>query len=121
MVRSRGSSRPQDVQVVLPAARPARLANERTFLAWLRAASGLLLVGLATASAGAAVFDGWARWVADGCLVGAVIVLGVAGVRWWACERAMAGSKPLPRRAAYMRLAAGALVLVLLVGVSFLR
>lgn len=101
--------------------RPSRLANERTFLTWLRAASGLLLVGLAVRSASTSAGAWCARWVADGCLASASGVVAIAGVRWWTCERAMARSARLPRGVEYMVLAAGALLLLFLVDVIVLR
>ena len=101
--------------------RPARLANERAFLAWLRVASGLLLVGLAVRSASASASVWGARWVADGCLVSASGAVTIAGVRWWSCEQAMAHAARLPRGVEYAVLAAGALLFALLIDAMVLR
>lgn len=103
------------------ASRPARLANERTLLAWLKAALGLLLVGLAVWSAGPRTVSRDGRAIADGCVFAALGVVLVAVVRWWACERAMATSSRLPRAPAYAALAVGALVLAFLVGLDCVR
>lgn len=101
--------------------RPARLANERTFLAWLNAALGLLLVGLAAWSTGSRAISHDGRRIADVCVVAALSVALMALVRWWACKRAMATSARLPHGIGYAALALGALMLALLVGFGGLR
>lgn len=72
------------------------LANERTFLAWIR--TGLALIAGAVAIEGFGVdFDPTVRTV----VVVVLVLLGVtvsagAGVRWLRVEQAMRQSRPLP-------------------------
>jgi uncharacterized membrane protein YidH (DUF202 family) len=96
--------------------RAARLANERAFLAWLRAASGLLLVGLTLWGAQTGPAARWGQRVAEGCVVVAVGLVGIGATRWWRCERAMARAVPLPRGTAFGVLALGAFLLALFAG-----
>lgn len=76
------------------------LANERTFLAWIRTALGFLAVALATDAL--AVGDSvWLRKLL--CLTLGVLALAAAAHGWWSwarSERAIRQSKPLPQRRA---------------------
>lgn len=92
------------------------LANERTFLAWIRTALALMAAGVAVDSVdlrfGAAVERG---------LAAALVVLGLmcavlAWLRWAFAERAMRLDRPLPGSVASMVLATG----LLLIGVAVL-
>jgi putative membrane protein len=72
------------------------LANERTFLAWVRTALAVLAGGVAL---DAVELDG-SRWLQT-VLAAALVVLGlllagVAWLRWAAAERAMRLRRPLP-------------------------
>jgi uncharacterized membrane protein YidH (DUF202 family) len=78
-------------------------------------------VGLAAWSASTAPASPWGWWVADGCLLAALGLVGVALVRWWRCERAMARSVRLPHGPAFAVLAAGALMLAVFTGLCLLR
>lgn len=72
------------------------LANERTFLAWIRTALALIAAGLVAAKA--LNFDHeLARWIvaAPPVAVGAVLAVG-ASVRWRQYEVAMRSGHPLP-------------------------
>lgn len=92
------------------------LANERTFLAWIRTALGLVAAGVAVK----ALLDG------TPARVGAVILVvlgaltpGYAFARWAASERALRHARPLPGLATGAALAlaltaAGAVLLVAL-------
>ncbi|KGN31044.1 membrane protein [Knoellia sinensis KCTC 19936] len=72
------------------------LANERTFLAWIR--TGLALIAGAVALEGFGVnLDETVRGTLAALLivVGAVVAIG-AGVRWLRVEQAMREGRPLP-------------------------
>ncbi len=72
------------------------LANERTFLAWMRTALALLAGGVALEALDLA-FPGPARRVASVVLI--VMAIGTAAIGWvrWArTERAMRHDQPLP-------------------------
>jgi putative membrane protein len=89
------------------------LANERTFLAWVRTSLALLAGGVAL---DAVDLDGPARLQA--VLAAALVVLGLLGaviawLRWAAAERAMRLRQPLPGTAALAWLA---LALVVVAG-----
>ncbi|QKG23998.1 YidH family protein [Actinomadura verrucosospora] len=82
------------------------LANERTFLAWMRTAAGVMVLGLAVAKL---VEDGRGRAVAAGIVL---VVTGVAGmayaaVRYRAGAAAIEGRRPSPAGRTAGPLAAG--------------
>ena len=73
------------------------LANERTFLAWIRTALAFLAGGIAVEAFTSDVFSpGLRRAVALSLLVLALLVSASACVRWLKVERAMRQRKPLP-------------------------
>ena len=73
------------------------LANERTFLAWIRTALAFLAGGIAVEAFTSDVFSpGLRRGVALSLLVLALLVSASACVRWLKVERAMRQRKPLP-------------------------
>jgi putative membrane protein len=83
------------------------LANERTFLAWIRTALALLAGGIA--------LDQFAMHlapralviaVAIGLVVLAAVLFPMAYARWKAVEQAMRGARPLPAAAGIPLLAA---------------
>ena len=93
------------------------LANERTFLAWIRTALALLAAGVATDA-----FDVGLRGAAKGLLTVSLVVLGLvcavaAWFRWARAERALRRGDPLPSLPLAAVLAAGVVgvALVLLV------
>ena len=72
------------------------LANERTFLAWIRSAIAIIAIGVAINELGVGN-----NALLRGIVVGALIFLGVvlaifSFLRWMNIERAMRESKPLP-------------------------
>lgn len=73
------------------------LANERTFLAWVRTALALLAGGVAVEAFTGALFAPPVRVVLSTVLLvlAALLALG-AGARWLRVERAMRRSRPLP-------------------------
>jgi putative membrane protein len=73
------------------------LANERTFLAWIRTALAFLAGGIAVEAFTGDVFSpGLRRAVALSLLVLAMLVSANACIRWLKVERAMRLRKPLP-------------------------
>lgn len=73
------------------------LANERTFLAWIRTSLALLAGGIAVEAFTGSVFDPLTRKVmGSGLLLIATLLALVAGFRWLSVERAMRQGRPLP-------------------------
>jgi putative membrane protein len=72
------------------------LANERTFLAWIRTSLALLAGGIAAAKALNFDHEAW-RWViaTPPIVAGALLAAGAPG-RWRRYEDAMRSSRPLP-------------------------
>jgi putative membrane protein len=87
------------------------LANERTFLAWVRTSLALLAGGIAVEAFTGAVFDSLTRKVMGSTLlvIAALIAL-TAGFRWMRVERAMRQGHPLPLPVLVPLLALGAAV-----------
>lgn len=73
------------------------LANERTFLAWIRTSLAFLGGGIAIEAFAASAFPTPLRTVLSVVViaVGALIALG-AGIRWIRVERSMRTGRPLP-------------------------
>lgn len=73
------------------------LANERTFLAWIRTGLGFVAAGMAVAAlAGYLALGGLRITIASLLLIGAGVLAGiVAFVRWMVQERAMRLNHPL--------------------------
>ncbi|GAA4772657.1 YidH family protein [Citricoccus nitrophenolicus] len=73
------------------------LANERTFLAWIRTSLALTAGGIAVEAFTGSVFDPLTRMVLGSVLLGLAGLLAVtAGFRWIRVERAMRHGRPLP-------------------------
>ena len=73
------------------------LANERTFLAWIRTAMALLAGGIAIEAFGVAIFDTPVRKaVALLLIVLGMLVSGGAFLRWRGVENAIRHGRPLP-------------------------
>lgn len=91
------------------------LANERTFLAWIRTCFGLLAGGVAVQQF-AAPFEvvGARRAIAFGCLTLALILSCGAYVRWRQVQRAMRRGQPLPSSPLLWILAAGTVAIAVL-------
>ncbi|MEU9020995.1 DUF202 domain-containing protein [Actinomadura sp. NPDC048394] len=87
------------------------LANERTFLAWMRTAAGVMVLGLAVAKI---IEDGGARTVAAGIVLIATGVagMGYAAVRYRAAAAAIDGRRPSPAARTEGPLAAGGVLIV---------
>ena len=72
------------------------LANERTFLAWIRTALALLAGGIAAAKALDFEHETW-RWViAAPPIVAGALLAADAPARWRRYEQAMRAGRPLP-------------------------
>ncbi len=96
------------------------LANERTFLAWVRTSMALLAGGVALDAVELDGPRGLQTGLAVALLVLGLLGAGVAWVRWAATERAMRMGRPLPGTVALawfalvlVVVAAGLVVLVL--------
>lgn len=73
------------------------LANERTFLAWIRTAMALLAGGIAIEAFAIDIFEPAVRkGISLLLLVLGMFVSGGAFMRWLGVERAMRHSRPLP-------------------------
>jgi putative membrane protein len=80
------------------------LANERTFLAWIRTALGLVAAGVAVK----ALLDGRLAQVGAAVLtILGALAPGYAFLRWAVSERALRNARPLPAMASGAALALG--------------
>lgn len=91
------------------------LANERTFLAWIRSAIALIAIGVAISELGIGKNE-----ILRGVVIVALIAIGVllaifSFVRWMNIERAMRESKPLPSLISGLGLALGFSLVALLI------
>jgi putative membrane protein len=73
------------------------LANERTFLAWIRTALAVIAAAVATDAVMVAVWpNGIRRAIVVLLLVTGTAISAGAGLRWLAVERALRSGRPLP-------------------------
>jgi putative membrane protein len=92
------------------------LANERTFLAWVRT-SLALLAGAVAIHTPAIDLDDWVKTLASLCLLAAAgLAIGQSWSRWRATERSLRTGEPLPGFAGPVMLAS--VLGVLIVGVA---
>jgi inner membrane protein YidH len=98
------------------------LANERTFLAWIRTALGLLAGGVAVrqlvprfTTPGATVV------LAVGCVALAAVLAAASYPRWRRVQRAMRAGDPLPHTRVLIGLAIGVLLLAVFTAVLVIR
>ena len=90
------------------------LANERTFLAWLRTSLSLLAAGVAVVQLVPAFSIPVARSVVGGLLAALAVVAAASGVlRWRSVERAIRRARPLPTQRLPWVMAGGLVVLAL--------
>jgi putative membrane protein len=90
------------------------LANERTFLAWLRTSLSLLAAGVAVVQLLPEFAIPGTRAVVGGLLTALAVVTAVGGVlRWRGVETAIRRGRPLPRQRLPWVLAAGLVALAL--------
>lgn len=97
------------------------LANERTFLAWIRTSLALLAGGIGLEAFAREVFPGgWRQVLAVGLIALAMVMSATAAVRWLRIERAMRRSRPLPLSVSAVWLAIGTTIVAAIAGVVFL-
>ena len=93
---------------------PLTLANERTFLAWIRTALGLLAGGVAVRQLVQPFDVTGARTLLALLAIAGSAVLAVGGyLRWVGVQRAVRRGEPLPRTALVPFVAAGLLLVAL--------
>ncbi len=91
------------------------LANERTFLAWIRSAIAVIAIGVAINELGVGSSDNF-RTVVVVTLIGLGVILSIFSfVRWMNIERAMRTSMPLPSLLSGLGFAVAVAVVALLV------
>ncbi len=92
------------------------LANERTFLAWLRTALGLLAAAVAVQQV-PVLRPAWTRTALSLLCVALSLLASVGGVlHWRAVERAMRRARPLPPLRLAWALALGLVLLAVVAG-----
>ncbi len=97
------------------------LANERTFLAWIRTALGLLAGGVAVHQLVAPFRIAWVQTaIAVGALVLAIVLAVGAYSHWRSVQRAMRRGAPLPGNSLVPIVAVGAGIIALLAGLAVL-
>ena len=91
------------------------LANERTFLAWIRTALGLVAGGVVIHQLIEPLENSAARTaIALGCVVLAIFVSGAAYFHWRSVQQAMRRSEPLPGALLVPVLAGGTFVIAII-------
>ena len=94
------------------------LANERTFLAWIRTALGLLAAGVAVRQfVPPFELPGATTGLALGCIALASVVAATSFPRWRRVQQAMRIGAPLPRSEMIVVVAAGVVLMALFAGV----
>lgn len=91
------------------------LANERTFLAWIRTAIGLVAGGVALESLAPPLQPGFRLAASIVLLVMGVVIPVFAWFAWGAVERALRRGEPLPASRLAPALAVGVVVVAALV------
>ena len=96
-MEKRGGRRPKALREGTDPDPRFTLANERTFLAWVRTALGILAAAVALETfAGDIVSVGLRTTLACVLLVFAAVLVVFALLRWHSVERAMRTGRPLP-------------------------
>jgi len=126
-----GGPRPLEPGAGDPARRPDRdgepdyrftLANERTFLAWIRTALGLIAGGVATRQLIPSFAVPGARTaLALACVALALLVAGVSYPRWRQVQTAIRHGEPIPRSIVLPLVAVGVVVIAVLAGLFVIR
>jgi len=98
------------------------LANERTFLAWIRTALGLLAGGVAVRQlVPRFTTPGATEVLAVGCVGLAAILAAASYPRWRRVQRAMRAGEPLPPTRMIIGLSIGVLLLAVFTAVLVIR
>ncbi len=91
------------------------MANERTFLAWIRTALALLAGGLAVRELVSTFDVGWARTALAVACILLSVAIAVLGYRQWVMtQQAMRAGEPLPRSPGIPLLSAGVVVVAVM-------
>lgn len=72
------------------------LANERTFLAWLRTAAACAVTAVVLTAARDLAEGPWIAWCALGAAAAGVVLAPASCLRWARVERALRLGRPLP-------------------------
>lgn len=97
------------------------LANERTFLAWMRTALAFIAGGVGTEALPDSVLEPGIRTFAALCAIAVGILLAAgSAVRWLRIERAMRRDEPLPAPSIVPVLSAGSILAAVLLGLMVL-
>ncbi|CAM2823848.1 DUF202 domain-containing protein [Saccharomonospora xinjiangensis] len=98
------------------------LANERTFLAWIRTSLGLVAGGVAVHQLVPGLATATARTLLAALCIGlATLLAALAYPRWWRIQRAMRRSEPLPRSPLLPVVSAVVLVITVVAAVLVVR
>lgn len=96
------------------------LANERTFLAWIRTSLALLAGGVGLEAFAPPVFPtGVRKALAVGLILLALLLAANSCLRWIRLERAMRTRQPLPLTAVALALAVGTALVALVIAIVF--
>ena len=94
------------------------LANERTFLAWIRTSLGLVAGGVAVHQLVPGLANETARTLLAGLCIGlATLLAALSYPRWWRIQRAMRRGERLPRSPLLPLVSAVVLVITLVAAV----
>lgn len=97
------------------------LANERTFLAWIRTSLAMLAGGVGLEAFAPAVFPAGVRTTLAVALIALALLLAAGScVRWVRLERAMRQRRPLPLNVVSLVLAGGTALVALLIAIVFI-
>lgn len=97
------------------------LANERTFLAWIRTSLALLAGGVGIEAFARDIFtSAWRQVLAVALIALAMLLSATAAWRWLQIERAMRRRRPLPLSFPAIWLAVGTTIVAVVIGVVFL-
>lgn len=97
------------------------LANERTFLAWIRTSLALLAGGVGIEAFTKHIFpSGWHKVLAIALIVLAMLLSATACWRWLRIERAMRQRRPLPLSISAVALALGITAVAVVITIVFI-